>query len=121
MRNGWTGKRLRIDLSLQKAWTEEIPPQDMDSGVGGRTLNGKFLLEQAPSCTSPSSPESFICLAVGPLAGTSRFCSEPAGVMEQEATFLTALQSAATFRIDGSKLEIQNGTGQIAIVASRAP
>jgi aldehyde:ferredoxin oxidoreductase len=75
MRNGWTGKRLRIDLSLQKAWTEEIPPQDMDSGVGGRTLNGKFLLEQAPSCTSPSSPESFICLAVGPLAGTPAPCS----------------------------------------------
>ena len=41
--------------------------------------------------------------------------------MEQESAFLTALQSAATFRINGSNLEIQNAAGQIAIVANRAP
>jgi aldehyde:ferredoxin oxidoreductase len=72
---GWTGKRLHIDLSLQRAWTEEIPAQDLDSCVGGRTLNGKFFLEQVSSSVSPSSPEFPIALAVGPLAGTTAPCS----------------------------------------------
>jgi aldehyde:ferredoxin oxidoreductase len=75
MGKGWTGKRLHIDLSLQRAWTEEIAPQDLDSCVGGRYLNGKFLLEQAPSPVSPSSSECPIALAVGPLAGTCAPCS----------------------------------------------
>ena len=47
-------------------------------------------------------------------------CSEPEGVMQQEAEFQTTLQSAATFRIDGNRLEIQNGAGQIVITANRA-
>jgi len=48
MGTGRTGKRLQIDLSLQRAWSEEIPEQDSDSGVGGRALNATFLLEQSP-------------------------------------------------------------------------
>ena len=69
------GKRLYIDLSLQRAWTEEISAQDLDSGVGGRLLNGTFFLEQISSSISPSSPEFPIALAVGPLAGTFAPCS----------------------------------------------
>lgn len=60
-------------------------------------------------------------ISVGQLGSTSRFCPDPAGLMEQEAQILTALQSAANFRIDGATLEIQNTAGQIAVVASRAP
>jgi heat shock protein HslJ len=60
-------------------------------------------------------------ISIGHPGATSRFCPEPAGVMEQETRFLAALQSAATFRIDGNRLEIQNAAGQIAIVATRAP
>ena len=40
--------------------------------------------------------------------------------MEQEAQFLMALQSAASFRIDGNTLEIQNAAGQIVVVANRS-
>ena len=69
------GKRLCIDLSLQRAWTEEISAQDLDSGVGGRYLNGKFFLEHISSSLSPSLPEYPIALAVGPLAGTFAPCS----------------------------------------------
>ncbi len=60
-------------------------------------------------------------LSVGGLSGTQQFCGEPEGVMDQETRFQTALQSAASFRINGSQLEISNGVGQIAIVANRAP
>jgi heat shock protein HslJ/uncharacterized protein YraI len=60
-------------------------------------------------------------LTIGHPGATSRFCPEPPGVMEQETRILAALQSAATFRINGNSLEIKNGGGQIAIVANRAP
>jgi len=75
MGKGWTGKRLHIDLGLQRAWTEEISPRDLEPGVGGRRLNGMFFLEQISSSISPSSPEFPVGLAVGPLSGTSAPCS----------------------------------------------
>lgn len=60
-------------------------------------------------------------ITIGQPGATSLFCAEPAGVMEQEAAFLAALQSAATSRITGNTLELTTAGGQIAIIASRAP
>ncbi len=60
-------------------------------------------------------------LSITPPGGTQQFCESPAGVMDQEARFLAALQSAASFRINGSQLEISSAAGQIAVVATRAP
>lgn len=60
-------------------------------------------------------------ISISPPGATMRVCAEPAGVMDQEVRFLAALQSSATFRIDGNTLELQNAAGQIAIVATRAP
>jgi len=59
-------------------------------------------------------------LAVGPLGSTSRICPDPEGLMEQESQFLRTLQFAASFRIDGNTIEIQNAAGQIVVVATRA-
>ena len=49
------------------------------------------------------------------------FCTEPEGVMDQEAEFLGALQSAATFRITGNMLELRTAGDQIAVIAQRMP
>ena len=54
-------------------------------------------------------------------AATSLWCGEPKGVMDQEANFLAALQSAATFRIDGNLLDMRTAADQIAVIANRAP
>ena len=72
---GWRGRRLFIDLSLQRSWTEEISVDDLESYLGGRGLNGKFLLENISKLTAASSPENPIALSVGPLAGTLAPCS----------------------------------------------
>ena len=48
-------------------------------------------------------------ISIGQPGSTSLWCAEPEGVMDQEAEFLAALQSAATFRIDGNTLEMQIG------------
>ncbi len=50
-----------------------------------------------------------------------QFCADPEGIMDQEAQFLAALQSAATFQINGNSLEMRTAGNQIAIVANQAP
>src|SRR5512136_643443 len=75
MIKGWTGKRLRIDLSQRKAWSEEIPPADSRQWFGGRGLNASFFSQHFHSPVSPASPENSIAFAVGPLTGTLAPCS----------------------------------------------
>lgn len=61
-------------------------------------------------------------LTIDPPASTQQVCSEPEGIMEQEAAFLTsALSMAATFRMDGNTLEIRSAGNQVAVIANRIP
>ena len=55
----------------------------------------------------------------GPAATTFMFCAEPPGVMEQESAYLAALQSAATYRIEGDMLEMRTAADQIAVMMNR--
>jgi heat shock protein HslJ len=41
--------------------------------------------------------------------------------MQQEALFLAALQSAATFRIDGDRLELRTADVALAVSLTRSP
>ena len=74
MIEGWTGKRLHIDLSLRKAWAEDIAAGDLRQWFGGRGLNASFFSRYFSSPVS-SSPENPIAFAVGPLTGTLAPCS----------------------------------------------
>ena len=58
-------------------------------------------------------------LKVGPLASTRMACEKPAGVMEQEALYLAALQNAATYDIAGNTLTIRDASGAMQVVATR--
>ena len=49
------------------------------------------------------------------IGATRRQCSEPAGVMEQEAEFFAALESAATYTVDGDFIELRNADDAIAV------
>ena len=53
-------------------------------------------------------------LAIGPLGATRRACAEPDGVMAQEAAFLRALETVASARHDGHRLELRTATGALA-------
>ncbi len=57
-------------------------------------------------------------LTVGQLATTMMMCVEPEGVMEQEAAFMAALQTTATYKITGDALELLNANGGRAVTAS---
>jgi heat shock protein HslJ len=58
-------------------------------------------------------------ITIGPVATTFKFCAEPPGVMEQEAEFLAALASAATYSIQGNLLETRRDDDQLAVVTTR--
>jgi hypothetical protein len=58
-------------------------------------------------------------IEIGQIATTFMFCEEPPGVMEQEGEYLAALQSAATYRIDGDMLEMRTAADQIAVIMTR--
>jgi len=53
-------------------------------------------------------------IKIGPLASTMMACGEPAGVMDQEAQFLAALNSAATYRVEGTLMELRTAEDALA-------
>ncbi len=50
-------------------------------------------------------------LQIGPPASTRKMCSEPEGVMEQEASYLAAIQAAATYERRGDTLTLRDANG----------
>lgn len=60
-------------------------------------------------------------ISVETLGSTFRFCETPEGVMEQEGEYLAALQSAATFRIEGDQLWLRTAGDAIAVIAVEEP
>jgi heat shock protein HslJ len=58
-------------------------------------------------------------ISIGQPGSTRKFCAEPEGIMEQESLFLTALQSAATYKITGEKMELRTSKGSLAATLVR--
>jgi len=53
-------------------------------------------------------------LSIGPVASTRKECATPPGVMDQELRYLAALQTAATYRVEGGRLEVRTASGALA-------
>jgi heat shock protein HslJ len=53
-------------------------------------------------------------ISIGPAATTRKMCAEPPNIMEQEMQYLQALSTAATYRIDGMKMEFRTAEGALA-------
>lgn len=61
-------------------------------------------------------------ISIGKLSLTKKFCGSPAGVMEQEAFFIQALESATGLRTLGGQLDILfGGQGQILFFIAALP
>ncbi|MFN3981727.1 MAG: META domain-containing protein [Caldilinea sp.] len=54
-------------------------------------------------------------IVIDNIGATRRLCSTPTGIMEQEAEFFAALESAATFTVDGDVIELRNADDAIAV------
>ena len=53
---------------------------------------------------------------LAPLAITEMACASPEGVMEQEAAYMEALQSAAAYRVVENRLELEDAAGETTLV-----
>ena len=60
-------------------------------------------------------------LAIGTPATTKMNCPSPPGTMSQESLYLTTLQGASTFRIEGDILTIMDSNGRSILAYSRIP
>lgn len=54
-----------------------------------------------------------------PIAVTVQQCTEPEGIMEQEADYIEALKEATQFQVVENRLEITNATGEITLIFQR--
>ena len=52
-------------------------------------------------------------ISIGPLASTKKFCADPDGVMDQESQYLAALETAATYRVQGNRMEMRTTDGAL--------
>jgi aldehyde:ferredoxin oxidoreductase len=67
--NGWTGRILRVDLTLGATSYEEIPRQWLEEYLGGRGLGVRLMRDYFR--LDPFDPAMPLIFAVGPLCGTS--------------------------------------------------
>jgi heat shock protein HslJ len=51
----------------------------------------------------------------GPVALTRKMCGQPEGIMDQENAYVAALESVATYRIQGDVLEMWDANGSRAL------
>ena len=59
-------------------------------------------------------------ISIGPAATTRMFCAEPEGIMEQESQYLAALQTAATYLIEGDRMEMRTAEGSLVAIFAAA-
>ena len=71
-------------------------------------------------CNTYNAPITGV-LTVGPVASTKKFCPEPPGLMNQEARYLAALQSATSFTRAYNQLLINTRNGLLVFYNSPAP
>lgn len=80
------------------------------------TFEGDGSLTGFAGCNNFNGPykTNGLNIKIGPLASTMKSCEVPEGVMDQEAQYLAALQSAATYERLGDRLELRTADGALA-------
>jgi len=78
------------------------------NGYGGGPDSGKYNATDDGTLTLPR-----------PIAVTVQDCPTPEGIMEQEAAYIEALRSAASYRVVDDRLEIDNAAGETTLVFAR--
>jgi heat shock protein HslJ len=58
-------------------------------------------------------------LSIGPIASAKTICSQPPGIMNQEAAYFTALDSVAAYEFSGGDLRLLDEEGRTVLVYTR--
>ncbi len=83
---------------------------------GSMTCNG---YGGGPDSGGYSATDDGALTVLEPLAVTVQLCSEPKGVMEQEAAYVEALRSATAYRMTSDNLQIADASGDVTLVFMR--
>lgn len=100
--------------------------QAVVSVLNGTTLTMTFASDGKVSgsagCNRYSAPYTMEGqkLTIGSAAATRMMCAKPEGVMEQERQFLKALETVATARFEGDRLEMRTAGGELAATLAKA-
>ncbi|GEM_PF-1378954 len=70
MTEGWTGKRLRVDLTSGSIEAEKIDQIYQRKWLGGRGFNSEHLYREVGPEVDPLSPGNLLIFGTGPLTGT---------------------------------------------------
>jgi heat shock protein HslJ len=95
--------------------------QTITNVLAGTTLTANFgedgNLTGNSGCNEYNGPYKITAnqIGIGPLSSTRKACSNPAGVMEQEAQYQAALENAQVFVVDGNTLELRLVDGTVAV------
>ncbi len=96
--------------------------------IGGTQLTAVFgadgTLSGAAGCNNYSggyTVDGEGNIQIGPLMSTMMACGEPEGIMEQEMQYLAALQTAATYSMEGDTMQLRTAEDALAAQFVRAP
>jgi heat shock protein HslJ len=97
----WIVHEMAVDGTLKAPIPDVTPYAVFENGsVGGsagcNTYNGGYEAGRGS-------------ITIGPVISTLMFCEAPDGTMDQEATYLSLLQSADSFNVDGDQLTLSDG------------
>ena len=89
------------------------------SVLAGTTLTAVFgkdgTIAGSAGCNDYNGPvkASAPKISIGPLASTRKACADPDGVMDQESQYLAALETAATYHVQASRMEMRTTDGAL--------
>ena len=66
---GYSGKILRVDLTNQKTWVQELDEETYRLYPGGKALGAYILLRELAPGADPLGPDNILILANGLLTG----------------------------------------------------
>jgi hypothetical protein len=108
------GTRWRVLAYLDPAFPGNLRPV-----LAGTTLTVDFSRDGKVSGSAGCNTYSSTYLLQGNLLAitlpmaSSKLCSEPQGIMEQEAAFLALLPAVGSYRLEGDSLFLQSDSGQV--------
>jgi aldehyde:ferredoxin oxidoreductase len=68
--NGWHGKLLRVNLTIQTTSIEDIDPQVCRNFIGGRGVAMYYISKEVDPLVDPLAPENKLVFSAGPLTAT---------------------------------------------------
>jgi len=69
--NGWSGKRLRVNLTTSECLSEPLSYEYRRKWIGGRGMNSEVIYSEVPPSLDAFDPKALVCFGVGPISGTA--------------------------------------------------